>query len=81
MIILENVGSSITREKAIEKQCEINEALRVIHAKGIVHNDIRLPNILINSEDKIRIIDFGMSTLQEGEIVEIFQISALEEDM
>ena len=74
VIILENVGSSITREKAIEKQYEIDEALRQIHAKGIVHNDLRLPNILINSEDKISIIDFGMSLSLEGEIVEKFQI-------
>ena len=37
------------------------EALREIHSHGILHNDIRKENILVNEKGEIYIIDFGMS--------------------
>ncbi|WP_338469538.1 protein kinase [Niallia sp. XMNu-256] len=40
-----------------------NELLQIIkwlHAKGIVHRDIRIPNVLLDGE-QIRLIDFGLA--------------------
>ncbi|CAG8708206.1 8906_t:CDS:2 [Funneliformis caledonium] len=39
------------------------EALRAIHSYGILHNDIRQENILVNEKGKIYIIDFGISII------------------
>lgn len=72
IIILENAGKCITREQAEQRQSEIDTALQQIHGKGIEHNDLRLPNILIDEQNKIRIIDFGMSLFQDGNIDETF---------
>jgi serine/threonine protein kinase len=39
---------------------QILKAFNAIHSLGIVHNDIKLPNLMIKGTD-IRIIDFGLS--------------------
>jgi hypothetical protein len=76
VIVLENVGKSITREQAEQKHDEINAALQRIHENGVVHGDLRLPNILIDKENNVRIIDFGMSSKQEGNITETFLLDS-----
>jgi serine/threonine protein kinase len=76
VIILEFVGRSITKGEAIGKKLEIDNTVKQIHAKGIVHNDLRLPNILLDSQGMIRIIDFGMSAESEGEITETFEVDS-----
>lgn len=42
---------------------QIVEGLRYCHARGILHRDIKLDNILLTSEGDIKICDFGVSKL------------------
>jgi serine/threonine-protein kinase len=60
----------------VQKHDEINTALQRIHEKGIVHGDLRLPNILVDENNIVRIIDFGMSVKQEGDIIESFSLDS-----
>jgi len=49
---------------------QIIEGLRYCHSKNILHRDIKLDNILLNSEGDIKICDFGVSKLvKNGEIM------------
>lgn len=44
------------------------QALQEIHKRGIVHNDIKEPNIIWNSTtSSIHLIDFGCATATSGE--------------
>jgi serine/threonine protein kinase len=38
------------------------EAVRHLHQQGIVHGDIKLANIMIDSQCQIKVIDFGYSS-------------------
>ena len=40
---------------------KILKAYSYLHTKGIIHGDIHLSNILVNSQDEIRLIDFGLA--------------------
>jgi serine/threonine protein kinase len=39
---------------------EICEALRYIHAKDIIHRDLKSPNIFLTEEDSAKLGDFGL---------------------
>ena len=40
---------------------DLAEALSILHSKGFVHADIKPENILVTTNLKLKIIDFGIS--------------------
>ncbi len=40
---------------------QIAKALKYVHSSGVIHRDIKPSNILIDSNCKIKICDFGLS--------------------
>ncbi len=51
-------------ETAIEYSIQIAEALAAAHEKGIVHRDIKPENIMVDSKNRIRVMDFGLAKLR-----------------
>jgi serine/threonine protein kinase len=49
----------LTPERAVRIAISICKALEYIHNRGIVHRDLRPEHILVNTEDQIKLIDFG----------------------
>lgn len=43
---------------------EVCKGLEIAHKAGIVHRDIKLENILINREGRVKILDFGLAKLK-----------------
>jgi len=52
-------------ERAVRLTIAICDALDYIHTHGIVHRDLKPENIMVDSEDRIKLIDFGIAG-QEG---------------
>lgn len=65
-------GRPLQLNKFLKIAVNICSALSKMHAKGIIHKDIKPQNILINpSTDEIRIIDFGSSVLLPSESLQM----------
>ncbi|MBD7913047.1 serine/threonine-protein kinase [Clostridium cibarium] len=55
--------NDITIEEKLKIAINITEALEYSHEKSVIHRDLKPDNIMINSPDDIKIIDFGISKI------------------
>ncbi len=51
-------------EDAISYAVQIGDALREAHDRAIVHRDIKSENIMVNSKNQIKVMDFGLAKLR-----------------
>jgi len=77
-IVMQNVlGESLAARLRREKRLKVREALRIFravgegiayaHSKGIVHRDIKPDNILLGEDGGVKIVDFGLACMIEGD--------------
>ena len=52
----------IPHDRAIRIAMGVLEALDYIHANGVVHRDLKPENIMVDAEDNIKLIDFGIAS-------------------
>ncbi|KAI3633068.1 hypothetical protein MIR68_009143 [Amoeboaphelidium protococcarum] len=76
VIVLENVGSYMTTEQYSERKSDVYEALDKINALGYRHGDVRFPNLTIDRNGRVRIIDFEMAEKVDGKITEIIEVDS-----
>jgi serine/threonine-protein kinase len=51
----------ISQDRAIRITLAVLKALQYIHENGVVHRDLKPENIMVDSEDRIKLIDFGIA--------------------
>ena len=51
-------------DRAVRIATGIAEALDYIHTHGVVHRDLKPENIMVDSQDNIKLIDFGIASNQ-----------------
>lgn len=48
--------------------CQIVSALQYIHSQDILHNDLRLSNLMVTTDgQRVKLIDFGLAKLQKAD--------------
>ena len=52
----------LSHDRAIRIAIGVLEALDYIHANGVVHRDLKPENIMVDEEDHIKLIDFGIAS-------------------
>ncbi|MFC1524952.1 protein kinase [Planctomycetota bacterium] len=77
--IMEFVEGVTTRELIAQRKLPPGEALKIVpqlcdaleyaHVEGIVHRDIKPENILIDKKGRVKIADFGLARIVQGDIV------------
>jgi serine/threonine-protein kinase len=61
--ILTNDGK-LPAEQATRIAINVCDALEYIHSQGVVHRDLKPENIMVSEDDRIKLIDFGISSSQ-----------------
>jgi len=61
----ELVNAGLEIDQKIEIILQIAEALDYVHSNGIIHRDIKPSNIMVNKEDIVKILDFGIANLMD----------------
>jgi serine/threonine-protein kinase len=54
-------GSKLSPERATRITLGICDALGYIHGQGVVHRDLKPENVMVDSEDRVKLIDFGIA--------------------
>ncbi len=54
-------GQPIAAQKAIDLACQVGEALAHMHARGVVHRDIKPDNLIVTIDGRVKISDFGIA--------------------
>jgi len=81
-IVMELVnGKPLSQHLAQEASYEIREVGEIIrqlldgigqaHTEGVIHRDIKPSNILINSDGRIKLSDFGIARIESSELTQV----------
>src|SRR5450631_3403301 len=57
-----NEQKKFSPERAVKITIGIAEALDYIHANGVVHRDLKPENVMLDADDHIKLIDFGIAS-------------------
>lgn len=60
-------GGKLTWQEAEQILLPVMDALSEVHAKGIIHRDIKPDNLCINSAGQLKVLDFGSARYSMGE--------------
>jgi Tol biopolymer transport system component len=53
--------------KAIDYSVQIAHGLAAAHEKGIVHRDLKLENLFVTKDGRVKILDFGLAKLMQNQ--------------
>ena len=54
-------GPGVNAAQALEIITQVCEALQYAHSQGVIHRDIKPANVLINTEGRAKLADFGLA--------------------
>jgi non-specific serine/threonine protein kinase len=58
---LKEVAGECSIEEAVDIVMQIADALAQAHERGIVHRDIKPSNVIVNSQNRVKVLDFGVA--------------------
>ncbi|MDH5264943.1 MAG: serine/threonine protein kinase [Betaproteobacteria bacterium] len=61
-------GGSLPPSEAVEIAAQVAEALAVAHDRGVIHRDVKPGNIMVLSDGRVKIMDFGIARLRDPDV-------------
>jgi len=71
-----NEQKKLPVERAVKITLGICDALDYMHKRGIVHRDLKPENIMVDSEDRIKLIDFGIAMKEDARRLTFVNLSS-----
>jgi serine/threonine-protein kinase len=68
---------SLEPGRALRLGRQVAEGLQAAHRKGVVHRDIKPDNIMIETGDVVKVMDFGVARLRESENARLTQVGLM----
>lgn len=63
------------QERAVRLTLRILEALGYIHSKGVAHRDMKPENVMVDGDDTIKLIDFGIAASSKSKRLTFAKLS------
>ncbi|MGK0190440.1 MAG: serine/threonine protein kinase [Verrucomicrobiales bacterium] len=66
LAVLIDESDALPQEAILAIASEVCEALAYAHSQGVIHRDIKPANILLSTERKVKVADFGLAKVIDG---------------
>jgi DNA-binding response OmpR family regulator len=63
------IQRGLSEPEALHYVAQIAAALQVVHEAGLVHRDLKPPNVMLRDNDSVALIDFGLARSLDGNTI------------
>jgi serine/threonine protein kinase len=71
-----NQERTLPTERAVKISLGMSDALDYMHKRGIVHRDLKPENVMVDADDNIKLIDFGIAMKEDAKRLTFVNMSA-----
>jgi serine/threonine-protein kinase len=64
--LLNQQQPKLSQERAINITLGVCDALDYVHRNGVIHRDLKPENVMVDAEDRVKLIDFGIACNTEA---------------